>query len=244
MLCNYLQGEDIVLRAQFKESGKPEDQLNFPIQKCKDIKEERDVSLLEAQIIAADRDALKRETNNLQAQQRAVALLKAQLNLIRVQCDEIAKERNSFKLRSRRSEADRKTISKVIEALKIGTEELRVQFNDYCLLEKQLDTIRQQCENVNKERNALILRAQLMAQSKESIKIERDALKLQIENFRAKINDADQLEMQLNVVTEDSDNIAKESDSLISEAQHMGTDTEATEEDLEVAALLEDQINV
>jgi hypothetical protein len=236
--------EDTVLRAQCKESDKQEDQLNLPIIKYSDNTEERGALLLEAQLIAADGDALKLEQNNLQAQQRAVALLKKKLNLISMQCDKIAKERDSFKLRSRRSEEDRKAISKVIKALKVGTEELLAQFNDYSQMEKYLNTVRQQCEDAKKERHFFIIRAKFMAQSKESIKIERDALKLEIENLRAKVKYADLLETQLNVVTEDCDSIAKERDSLIQEAQHVGTDTEATEEDSYEDALLEDQINV
>jgi hypothetical protein len=67
-----------------------------------------------------DRDALKLETNNLRAQYRALALLKQLLNIIKEQCEEIAKESiHSFKLSSRRTEANINAIRKVIEALKV-----------------------------------------------------------------------------------------------------------------------------
>jgi hypothetical protein len=225
--------------------------LNGPIQKCKDITDERDALLLEAEIITAggdtlnrDRDFLKLETHNLRAQHRAVALLKEQLNIIRVPCEEIAKARHSFKLRSRRSEANRNALSKIIEALKVETEELLAQYNDYSLVAKQLNIVRQQCKNVKKERNAFILRAQLIADSREIVKVERDALKLEIENLRPKIKDTDLLETQLNVVREDCENMAEERDSLIFEAQYMGRDREATKGGQADDALLEGQFKI
>jgi hypothetical protein len=45
--------------------SKQENQLNCPIQKCKDITEERDTLLLEAQIITADGDILNRDRDAL-----------------------------------------------------------------------------------------------------------------------------------------------------------------------------------
>jgi uncharacterized protein (DUF3084 family) len=49
------------------------------------------------------------------------------------------------------------------------------------------------------------------------------------------------LEEQLKVVRGDCDNIAEERDSLILEVQHMRTDIEDTEEELDEASLPEEQ---
>ena len=89
----------MALRAQCKESGKPETQLNFPIRKCSDRTEERNALLLEVQTIAADGDGIKLETSNPQAQLKAFALMKKQLNFIRVQCDKISKKETFFQIK-------------------------------------------------------------------------------------------------------------------------------------------------
>jgi DNA repair exonuclease SbcCD ATPase subunit len=266
------------LRAQREEGRKLEDQLNFLIQKSKDIGEERDALMSKAQNKAVNnnnlnifRVALKHETQNIIAQRKATALLEEQLNFVRLQCNDIAEERDSFKLRYRCSEADcnairklreslkdeieklrpqlkdyallkeklnseillcediakerdscklkyqrsynnSKVIRKVMEALKYETEEIRATFKNSALLEKELNTARQQCENIKKERNVYKLRAQRIAESRNDIKIERDALKLETENLRAKIKHTDLLENQIKAVMLQCNNIKTEID--------------------------------
>jgi chromosome segregation ATPase len=222
------------LRTQCEERGKLEKQLQSLMQKCKDITGERDALLLHVQVIAKERDrakeqrdALQLETKNLLAQHKDVALLEKELKAVRVQCDNIARERDSLKLRSRRSEADCKAMSKNIEALKVEMEEIRAQYKGYALLKQQLDTEKQHCQNITKERNAFILRAQKIAESRGTMQIERDALKLTIENLRSEIKDADLLEEKLNATRLHCDNITKERDLYKSKALWLAEDREA-----------------
>jgi hypothetical protein len=127
-----------------------------------------------------------------------------------VQCDNIAKERETLKLRFRRAEANSKATKKVMEALKDKREEILAQLKEYSSLEMELDTLKQQRENIKKQRNASILRAQKTAKCVEKMKFERYNLKGETENLRAKIKDVELLESQVNAARLLCDNIEKE----------------------------------
>jgi hypothetical protein len=77
-----------------------------------------------------------------------------------------------------------------METMKVETEELRTQLNNYALLEKQVHTVRRKFEDITKQRITYILRGQKAAESKGAIMIERDTLKLETEKLRAKIKNA------------------------------------------------------
>ncbi|XP_023702658.1 protein hook homolog isoform X1 [Cryptotermes secundus] len=227
------------LRAQCKQNGKLKEQLDSLMQKCGDITRERDAMVLKAQMIAADTDVLKRESNaleletkNLRGQCDKAALLEEELNDVKVQRDFIAKERDSFQYRYRRSEEECKSMEKIMETLKVEMEELRTKSEENALLEKQLNTARQQCENMKKQRNAFILKAQKVAESRGTIKIERDALKFEIENLRLTIKDADIQEKELNAARRLCDNIKKARDFYKLEARRAAGNRDAMKKDI------------
>jgi hypothetical protein len=233
-----LEGEK--LQAQ----RKLEYQLRFLTQKCKDIAEERDALLLESRTIATDRDILRKDRaslivkiKNLHAQLKDAALLEEQLQVERKQCEDIAKERDSFKLRSQIAELDKHFIGTVMETLKCEAEELRTKIKDYAQLEEQLKTVREQCEKIKRERNAFMLRAQQIAESRENIKIERDALAIETEDLRTKIKNVELLEMELNDARLHCDNIKKERDFYKLKSRETAGNIEATREDIDALKL-------
>lgn len=235
--------------AQCKGCGTLENELNGLMQECKDMRQERDHLLSEVRIMAAnrdtikrDRDALKLEKNNLEAQHEKAALLEEQLNKERVQCDHIAKERDSFKLKSQRSGVNFKAMSKVMETLKVEAEELRAQCKQYALLQKQLNAAQQQCENVKIERIAFVLRAQQLAESRETMKVESDALKRETENLKAKIKETDLLQEQLNTANRLCDNMKRERDYLKLQARWAAGNRKAMTEDIHTLKLEIEQL--
>jgi chromosome segregation ATPase len=234
-----LELETEELLAQCKGCDTLENELNALMQRCKDMTQERDHLLSEVRIMAAnrntikrDRDALKLEKNNLEAQRQKAALLEEQLSKERVQCDHIAKERDSLKLKSRRSGENFKAMSKVMETLKVKSEELRAQCKQYAQLQRQLNTAQQQCENVKKERIAFVLRAERLAESRETMKVESDALKRATENLKAKIKETDLLEEQLNTAKRLCDNMKRERDYLKLQVRWAAGNRRAMAEDI------------
>ncbi|XP_023702656.1 MAR-binding filament-like protein 1-1 [Cryptotermes secundus] len=230
--------------AQYKECGTLANELNDLKQKYKNMTQERNHLLSEVRIMAEnrdiikmDRDTIELEINNLETQHENSALLEGQLNKERVQSDYIAKDREAFELKSRRSGANFEAMSKVMETLKVEAEELRVQCKQYALLQNQLNTAQQQWENVQKERIAFVLRAQQLAESRETMKVESDALKCETENLKAKIKETDLLQEQLNTAKRLCDNMKREGDHLKLQAQRAAGNRKAMTEDIHTLKL-------
>jgi hypothetical protein len=224
------------LHAQLKTSALMRDKLNVA---CDDITKERDSYKSKCRRSEADCEDIRKvmkdlkfEREELEAQFNKYNLLKQQLNTVKVQCDDITKERDAFELRSLSSEKNNKATKMIIEILKVKREELRAQFEDYALLEKRLNTVRQQRDDVKKERNGFILKTQRRAESRGSIMIERDALKLEIRNLRAKIKDADFLEKQLDAAKLLCDNMKRERDFYKLKVRRTAGKREATRKDM------------
>jgi exonuclease SbcC len=232
------------LQARSKDSGKLEEKLNSLKQICRDITKERDALSLKTQDIAADtavlkeeRNALELETKNLRAQCEKTALLEKELKDVKAQRDFIAKERDSFQYRHRRSEKECKSIKKCMETLKVETEAFRTQSENYALLQGKLNTIRQQCEKIREERNAFILKTQILAESRATILIERDALKLETENFQSKIKHTDMYEKELNAARRHCDDIKKDRDFYKLKARQAAENTDALKKDIDALTL-------
>lgn len=214
-----LRRETEMFLAQCEERFNGQDQLKSLTQSRKDITEDRDFLLSDVQstaddkvIISKDKDAMKFEANNFRALPLAAAILEQKINDAKLQYDSIRKERAAFKSRYQRSELNINDIRKVVEDLKIETQNLRFKIKDYASLEKELNTVKQQCENIKKERNVVILRVQKITKSIEFIRRQIDALNLERESLRNKIKEAAPLENQLNAARLLCDNIGKERD--------------------------------
>jgi hypothetical protein len=142
-------------------------------------KKKRDFLKLKAQRTAANREGIRKErdgiklaTQKLQVRCKDGALLEKELNFLRVLCENIKKERNTFILKLQRTAANREAI-KERDSLKRQIENLRAQYNDAALLENELNTVRAQCDIIKKERDSLKLKAQRTAANREAIKKEK-----------------------------------------------------------------------
>jgi chromosome segregation ATPase len=203
------------------------DKLEFLIQKCEDIKDERDDLVVQYKRMMADRDALRHEMSYLRDNCKDVSALEEQLEAARLECDDLAKQRDALRSRARRSEASCDAIRKMMQDQRVETQELRAQFKDFGLLKNKLNTVRQEYENMMKERNAYMLKAQSKTESKEAIKAERDALKLEIDNLKAEIKKGEQLEKRLHTTELNFENLKRERDLLKSRIRWMATDRDA-----------------
>jgi hypothetical protein len=228
------------IQVQRKDGTELEGRLNFLLQKCENITEERDVLLLGYRRIARERKALLLERRTLRDQCKDSTMLLEELNALRVQSDLTAKEKDSYKLRVRRLAAKCEAMEKAIEDQKVETEEVQAKFKYFVPLERELSTLRQQCKNITKERNAFMLRAQRKAESRVAMMIERDALKLEVEELRVKIKEIHLEEKQLCVARIQCQNLKADGEVFKSEAgwiaasrDTLGTDMEALKLEIE-----------
>jgi chromosome segregation ATPase len=218
-VTNALKLETQHLFNQREASALLEDQLNVARKQYDEIAKERDSFKLRYRRSKEDYDAmrkitesLKAETENLRAQLNDHASLKEELDAQILECDGIANERDSSKLRYLRSESNNRAMREATEALKHEAEEIRTQLKNSAVLQRQLHSARQQCKKIKEDRDAYELRAQRIGDSRDDIKIERDALKVESEDLRAKIKHTDLLEKQIKAVRLQCDNIKRETD--------------------------------
>jgi chromosome segregation ATPase len=238
------------LRSQFEESDEVEKELSSLTQKQKDITTERDTLISEAQTIAAEketlskeRDALELETKTIQAQLKAAELLEGQLQVAKVQCEKIARERDSQRIRFKRAEANCKAAKQVLETLRDEREEIRAKLKECNSLEMQLNPLKQKREVTRKLRNASILRAQKAEQCVQKMKIERDDLKLELENLRVKIKDVELLESGVNAARLLCDDLEKERDFYKLEAERKASNRDSLRKDIYTLQLKIEQLS-
>ncbi|PNF22343.1 hypothetical protein B7P43_G18304, partial [Cryptotermes secundus] len=202
------------------------EQLHMLMQICRKINEERDALVSKAQsmeangnVLKRERNALKLETRKLRAQGEKAALLEVELKDVKVQLAFIAKERDSFQKRCRRSEKDSKSTKKIIEGLKLQTEELHEKNDSNALLEEQLTAARRQCDAVTNERNAFILKAQQVTKAKGTLQMKMNDLKVEIEDLRSKINERQLQQDELSAVRRLCDDMERDRDFYKLEAR-------------------------
>ncbi|PNF16207.1 hypothetical protein B7P43_G17858 [Cryptotermes secundus] len=175
-----------------------EEQLTAARRQCDAVTKERNAFILKAQQVTKTNgtlqmkmNALKVEVEDLRSKINERQLQQDELSAVRRLCDNMERDRDLYKLEARRSAETRVAQTKVIDALKLKIEDLHVQCKKSSLLEKQLSVAEQQWDNMRKERNAFILKAQKAECSRANLQMERDALKLEVKNLRSKINDVD-----------------------------------------------------
>jgi hypothetical protein len=120
--------------------------------------------------LKVESDALKLEKLKLHAKVEYVDLLKKQLNSAKLLFDNITRDRDYFKLKSRCAQGNIKAMSEEIDTIKRETETLRPLCKHRSVLEKLLHTVREQCACVKKEKNAFILRSRRIAADREAVR--------------------------------------------------------------------------
>jgi chromosome segregation ATPase len=218
------------VRVQRKDDATLNDKLNFLLRKCENITAERDALLLEYRRISGEKSSLQRETKNLRDQVKDPEVLQEELNALRVQRDNNKNERDAFESKARQLAAKCKAMTKIMESLQLENEEARAKHQEFAPMERELNNIRRQCEDITNERNSVVLRAHRTAKSREAVEFERDALRVEMEDLRAKIKDTDELETQLRNAKMMYEEIQSERDLLKTKIQWKAGNTRGRRE--------------
>jgi chromosome segregation ATPase len=172
------------MRTQLEHYTLLEKQLCTLRQECENVKKDRTAFMLKAKQIAESREAIKFDCNVMKLEKEKLEskiteadLVEEKLKTATRLCENMKRDRDHLKLKARWAGGSRKAMQEDIDNLKLEIENLRVQCKNSAVLEKQLQTARQQYENIKKERNAFILRAQRIAADRDSMRKERDDLK-------------------------------------------------------------------
>jgi chromosome segregation ATPase len=204
------------------------DKVKFLLRKCEAIREERDHLVHKCKHDVAERDALKLELSHLKGNCKDMSLLEEELRAAKTRRDKLAEQRNSLRLSVRRSEANCDAIRKVMEEQKVETQEIKGQLKEFALLKNKMNSVRQKCEDMTKERDTYMAKERMETEGLDTLRVQRDALKLELEYVKDKIKRNDQLEKQLHSTVERRRKAKAERDLLKSRLRWLETDTEAT----------------
>jgi hypothetical protein len=204
---------------QYKGDPILSDKIDFLMEKCKAITAERDSLLSEYRRISGQKKALELEKKTLREQCKSPAELEEELKALRDERNKNAEERNNFQAMARRLAARCKAMNKIMDGLKFETEEARAKYQDFVTMKQELDLVKEQCEDLTKEKNDYILKAHRTAKNREAIEFERDALRSEIVDLRARKVEAEELETQLRNARLQCEQLSAERDLLKAKVQ-------------------------
>jgi chromosome segregation ATPase len=240
-----LERERRSLRSRCPDNDMVHDALEVEGTALKDMGKETNKLILKAETVEAlkkDRDALRSEIEDLRTQSKDNALLEEQLNTLTLQLEKSATERDGYIHEAQYVEDDIDDIEEENYAIETEIENLRAQFEDCALLEANINTLRSQYHKIKGNRNALHFKLQGMGENEEAIRMDRDRLKLEVEELRdvcgvgtelrmhisdvstqcVQVNrDRDALELEFLRRVERREALLKERDALVRERQHL-----------------------
>jgi chromosome segregation ATPase len=183
------------LRAKIKETHQQENQLYVAGKECQNLKAVAGVYKAEAGWIATNREAmemsietLKIETEGLCARCKTILALEKELNALKKQCEDMEKDRKTFVLAAERTKADMEALKDENEALK-GE---RVNHSGKRIADLQTKLLEAGRKHKFLTRSLRHVNAELrrVEANKHAISEENYTLKLEIQNLRARCNDA------------------------------------------------------
>jgi chromosome segregation ATPase len=210
-----------------------EDKLNFVRSKLKALSDEKNSLVLWSERAQAETKALKLDRKELVAESKKAPILEMELNVLREQYYNMADQLESYMQRVRRSEAKCEDMKKAIEGKELETERYRANCEKYCKQEEELKSLRRKCENITKERNSYLFRAQREANCADAILSSLDALIRERDDLIAKIRDTKELEEQLNIKRLDCIHYEKQKEDLKLRIRSMGAEREKLRRDME-----------
>jgi hypothetical protein len=187
-------------------------------------------------------ETMKVEIEELRPQLNNYALLEKQVNTVRRKFEDITKQRITYILRAQKAAESKGAIMIERDTLKLETEKLRAKIKDADLLEKQLNAAKLLCVKIKRERDFHKLKAQWSARSRGAKREHKNGLKRVAENPSVQHYEVALQEEQVNVVRDDCGIITKDRETLILDSTHIGKDREATVEEPEDKALLEEEL--
>jgi chromosome segregation ATPase len=182
-----------ILGEQCKDTAELEEQGNLIVVEQDKLRKDGRALMYEVLCISEEKrtrtkdiDSLNLEVEKLRGQCKKTASLEEQLNQIKVECNELRKDREALIYEATRISEEKEAMTKDRDALNLEVEKLREQCKEVAALKEQLKQMTVEGNELRKDREALIYEAISISEAKEDIKLDRDVLKLEIENVRIK----------------------------------------------------------
>jgi hypothetical protein len=188
------------LKVQCEYSDVLQDRLNFESCRFKSIEKETNDLMLKAEAIDAlkkGRDALRSETEKLQAECKENALLEDKLNTLTLQRKRNSKERDTYIREAQSVEDDINALEEEIDSIKMEIVELGTQSKGSVLLERQINNLCVEYERTKRNRNSLVIKLESSEDNEEAV---RDRIRVDKEKLRGLCRDGAQMKQQINVM--------------------------------------------
>jgi chromosome segregation ATPase len=183
--------QDKIFGEQCKDTSALEGQLNLIAVEQDKLRKDRGALMYEPLCISEekeamtkDRDALNLDVEKLREQCKKTASLEEQLSQMTVECNELRKDREALIYEAIRISEEKEFMTKNRDALKLEVQKLREQCKKAAALEEQLNQMAVECNELRKDKEALIYEAINISEEKDDIKLNMDILKFEIENVR------------------------------------------------------------
>jgi hypothetical protein len=223
-----------------KHSLKNETPLHHEIETMKG-----DNRILAAYIqVPEDWDVLTLKDKILREECKDTAALEEQLNQIAVEQDELRKYRRAFMYEALCISQDKEGMTKDGDALNLEAENFRKQCKKPASLKEQLNQMTVECNELRKDREALIYETTRISEEKEAITKDRDALNLEVEKLREQRKKAETLEEQLNQMTVECNELRKDIEAIVYEAISISEEKEEIKLDRDVLKLEIENIRI
>lgn len=190
-LRDILTHKDKILGEECKDTAALEEQLNLIAVEQEKLRKDRIAHIYEDLCISEEKGAMTRDGSDLKlkveeigGQSKGSASLEEQLNQVTMECNELIKDREALIYEATHISEEKETLTEDRDALNLEVERLREQCKKAAALEEQLNQMQVECNELRKDREALIYEAISISEEKEYIKLEKDVLNLEIENFR------------------------------------------------------------
>jgi chromosome segregation ATPase len=191
-----VEGEPVSQLLDSDEIRKDEESL---VGRAEASEERTDAPRGEQMSVRGDMNSVKPEVDEIDQKCKSVGSLNERL-------DKVKQERDAL-IEKAKGETE------ITEEVKAEIENIRSQYKkDFGLLEEELNTLRAENEVITKERNAYILKAQLLARNGDGMRNEMDALRSEVEISRSHVKDVAKLEEQLKCVRTQHDDMKGQRD--------------------------------
>jgi hypothetical protein len=218
-----------ILRDPCKDTAAREEQLNLiAVEQYKLIKDSGSL-MYEAICISEEKETMTKDREKTESAD--------QLNQITVESNELRKGREPLICEAACISEEKGAMMNGVDARKLEVEQFRGQFKKATALEEQLNRMTVECNELRKDREALIYEAISISEEKEAITKDRNALKLEVEKLRGQCKKATTLEEQLNQMTVESNELRKDREALIYEVISISEEKEDIKRDRDVLTL-------
>jgi chromosome segregation ATPase len=212
-----LERERRRLEDQCGNSDMLSEELNFVRFQLRNVEEELEAIRAKGETLYAlkeERDALRSETEKLRTQCKDKDLLEQKLSALTSERDRNIKGRDSCMQEVQIVQDDIDAIEKGNDALKVEVGKFRAQIKERVLLETKKNSMGSKNQDTKEKRNVLISKLQEMGEDEEAIRMDRDRLKLEVEELRDLRAASTQLRKQISDVRTQCVQVNRDRDAL------------------------------